>query len=85
VPFAFSIHSPIRVCASTVASALRARFYVCLTGLDPSSMKLNVVYAVLGLFVLATGVFGYELYTERHRDKGVEISIGDHGVSIEAK
>jgi hypothetical protein len=48
-------------------------------------MKLNVVYAVLGLFVLATGVFGYELYTERHRDKGVEISIGDHGVSIEAK
>lgn len=48
-------------------------------------MKQNVLYAALGLLVLATGVIGYELYVERHREKGVEISIGNHSMSIETK
>jgi hypothetical protein len=48
-------------------------------------MSRNVLYlviAVLGVTVVATG---YQLYHERQKTTGVEISIGDRGISIEKK
>ena len=49
------------------------------------SMNRNVLYVVIGVLVVATVVFGYQLYQERQKTTGVEISIGDRGISIEKK
>ena len=48
-------------------------------------MNRNVLYVVIGVLVIATAVFGYQLYQERQKTTGVEISIGDRGISIEKK
>jgi predicted negative regulator of RcsB-dependent stress response len=48
-------------------------------------MSRNVLYAAIGLLAIAAGVFGYQLYQERQRTTGVEISIGERGISIEKK
>ena len=48
-------------------------------------MNRNVLYLVIGVLVVATVVFGYQLYQERQKTTGVEISIGDRGISIEKK
>ena len=48
-------------------------------------MNRNVLYVVIGVLVVATVVFGYQLYQERQKTTGVEISIGDRGISIEKK
>jgi len=48
-------------------------------------MNRNVLYIVIGVLVVATVVFGYQLYQERQKTTGVEISIGDRGISIEKK
>jgi predicted negative regulator of RcsB-dependent stress response len=48
-------------------------------------MKRNVLYLVIGVLAVVTVAFGYQLYQERHKPSGVEISIGEHGISIEKK
>ena len=48
-------------------------------------MNRNILYLVIGALVVATVVFGYQLYHERQKTTGVEISIGDRGISIEKK
>jgi predicted negative regulator of RcsB-dependent stress response len=48
-------------------------------------MNRNILYLVIGALVVATVVFGYQLYQERQKTTGVEISIGDRGISIEKK
>ncbi len=48
-------------------------------------MNRNVLYLVVGVLAIATAVFGYQLYQERHKPDGVAISIGDRGISIEKK
>jgi hypothetical protein len=49
-------------------------------------MTRNVaLYTVIGVLAIAAAVFGYQLYQERHRSGGVEISIGERGISIEKK
>ncbi len=48
-------------------------------------MNRNTLYLVIGVLAVATGVFGYQLYHERQKTTGVEISIGDRGISIEKK
>jgi len=48
-------------------------------------MNRNVSYLVIGVLAVAVAVFGYQLYQERHKTTGVEISIGDRGISIEKK
>jgi predicted negative regulator of RcsB-dependent stress response len=45
----------------------------------------NVLYLVIGVLVAATAVFGYQLYQERQRTTGVEISVGKTGILIEKK
>ena len=48
-------------------------------------MNRNILYLVIGVLVVATVVIGYQLYHERQKTTGVEISIGDRGISIEKK
>jgi predicted negative regulator of RcsB-dependent stress response len=48
-------------------------------------MNRNILYFVVGVLAVATVVFGYQLYQERQKTTGVEISIGDRGISIEKK
>jgi len=46
-------------------------------------MSRNILYVIIGVLVLAVSVVGYQLYQERQKTDGVEISIGKKGISIE--
>jgi len=48
-------------------------------------MNRNVLFAIIGALAVATAVIGYQLYQERQKTSGVEISVGDRGISIEKK
>ena len=48
-------------------------------------MNRNVIPVVIAVLAVASVVLGYQLYQERHKKTGVEISIGDRGISIEKK
>ena len=48
-------------------------------------MNRNTLYVVIGALAVVAVVFGYQLYQERHKPSGVEISIGERGISIEKK
>jgi len=46
------------------------------------TMNRNALYLVIGALLVATAVFGYWLYQERHKT-GIEINIDGGGISIE--
>jgi predicted negative regulator of RcsB-dependent stress response len=48
-------------------------------------MNRNIVTLIIGVLAVATMVLGYQLYQERHQKSGVDISIGERGISIEKK
>ena len=48
-------------------------------------MNRNILYLVIGALVVATAVFGYQLYQERQKTTGIEINVGERGISIEKK
>jgi len=48
-------------------------------------MTRNVLYVVIAILAVSAGVFGYQLYLERQKTTGVEISVGERGISIEKK
>jgi len=48
-------------------------------------MNRNMLYLVIGGLAVVAVIFGYQLYQERHKTTGVEISIGDRGITIEKK
>ena len=48
-------------------------------------MNRNVLYLVVGVLVIAAGVFGYMLYQERQKTTAIEISVDKGGISIEKK
>ena len=48
-------------------------------------MNRNILYLVIGVLVIATAVFGYQLYQERQKPSGIEINVGKGGISIEKK
>ncbi|MEP7031109.1 MAG: hypothetical protein ABI830_09275 [Pseudolabrys sp.] len=48
-------------------------------------MNRNNATIVIVLLAIVAVVLGYQLYQERKEPKGVEISIGNHGISIEKK
>ncbi len=45
----------------------------------------NVLYGLIGVFAIAASFFAIQLYREKQKTTGVEISIGERGVSIEKK
>ncbi len=48
-------------------------------------MNRNVTYFVVGALVVGVAVLGYGYYQEQQKPNGVEINIGESGVSIESK
>ncbi|MBR0950747.1 hypothetical protein [Bradyrhizobium canariense] len=48
-------------------------------------MSRNILYLVTGALAVVVAVLGYQVYRERQKTTGVEISIGERGVSIEKK
>ena len=48
-------------------------------------MRHNVLYLVIAVLAVAAAVFGYQLYQERQKTTGIEINLGERGISIEKK
>jgi len=48
-------------------------------------MSRNALYLVIGLLAAGVLVVGYLYYQENRSRSGIEIKIGEHGVSIEEK
>jgi RsiW-degrading membrane proteinase PrsW (M82 family) len=48
-------------------------------------MNRNVLYLIIGALAVATAVLGYRFYQERHKTAGIEINIGERGISVEKK
>ena len=48
-------------------------------------MNRNVLYFAVALLSVASVTIGYQLYQERQKTTGIEISVGDHGISIDKK
>ena len=48
-------------------------------------MNRNTLYLVIGAFAVATMVIGYQLYQDRQKTTGIEINVGNTGISIEKK
>ncbi|MBS1180136.1 MAG: hypothetical protein H6Q99_16 [Proteobacteria bacterium] len=48
-------------------------------------MNRQILVTVIVLLAAGIGVLGYQLYEEKKQPDGVEISIGEHGVSVEGK
>jgi len=48
-------------------------------------MNRNVLYLVIAALVVATVVFGHQLYQERQKATGIGINFGERGISVETK
>jgi hypothetical protein len=48
-------------------------------------MNRNLLYLIIVALAVAAVVFGYQLYRERQKTTGIEINIGERGISIEKK
>lgn len=48
-------------------------------------MSRQMLVAAVVLLAAGVGVLGYQLYEEKKQPDGVEISIGENGVSVEGK
>ena len=47
--------------------------------------RINLLYGLIGVLAIAATLLGIQLYREKQASTGVEISIGDRGISIEKK
>jgi hypothetical protein len=48
-------------------------------------MNRNILYLVIGALAVGAVVLGYQLYQERQKTTGIEINVGQRGISIEKK
>ena len=48
-------------------------------------MNRNGLYLVIGALAVVAVIFGYQLYQDRQKTAGVEISVDRTGISIEKK
>jgi hypothetical protein len=48
-------------------------------------MNRNVLYLIIGALVVVAVVVGYLLYQERQQTTGIDINVGNGGVSIQTK
>ena len=48
-------------------------------------IRSNVLYLIIGALAVAVGVLGYNLYQDRKEPKGVQINLGEKGLSIQKK
>ena len=47
--------------------------------------RANVLYLVIGALVVAVALLGFQLYEAKKEPKGVQLNIGERGISIETK
>jgi hypothetical protein len=45
----------------------------------------RILFLILGALAVAVVVLGYQLYQERQQRTGIDINIGEKGISIEKK
>ena len=45
----------------------------------------NILYLIVGVLVVAVAVLGYNLYEAKRDPKGLQINLGEKGISIEKK
>ena len=45
----------------------------------------NILYLIIGALVIAVAVLGYNLYEAKRDPKGLQINLGEKGISIEKK
>ena len=48
-------------------------------------MNRNILYLVIVALAVVAAVLGYQFYQARQNSAGVEISIGERGISIEKR
>jgi predicted negative regulator of RcsB-dependent stress response len=48
-------------------------------------MNRNTHYLVIGALAVVAVIFGHQLYQERQKTTGIEINVGQSGISIEKK
>jgi predicted negative regulator of RcsB-dependent stress response len=46
-------------------------------------MNRNVLYIVIGVLAVAAAVLGYQYYQERQKPSGINIKVGEEGISIQ--
>jgi predicted negative regulator of RcsB-dependent stress response len=45
----------------------------------------NILYLIIGALVVAVAVLGYQYYQDRKDPTGLQINLGERGISIEKK
>jgi hypothetical protein len=63
----------------------RRRFCSTVEFIRHRNMNRNLLYFIIGALAVATAVLSYQFYQERHKATGIEINIGERGISIEKK
>ncbi len=48
-------------------------------------MNRSILYLAIALLAVTSTVVGYQLYTERQKTTGIEISVGERSLSIQTK
>lgn len=49
------------------------------------TINRNTLYLIIGALVIVGAVLGYQLYQEKQKKTGIDINIGERGISIEKK
>lgn len=45
----------------------------------------SILYAVVGVLIIAVGVLGYNLYQAKKEPQGLQINVGPDGLKIQSK
>ena len=48
-------------------------------------MNRNVVYLIIGVLAVCTVALSIQLYEERQEPNGIEIKIGENGISVDER
>lgn len=75
---------PIEQTSGEAPAGISGRGFFLPVASRTNGMNRNTMVMVIGLLVVGVAVLGYQVYQERHKT-GVEISIGNSGISIEKK
>jgi predicted negative regulator of RcsB-dependent stress response len=46
-------------------------------------VKRNGLYVIIAVLAVAAGVLGYKVYQDQQRASGIDIRIGEKGISVE--
>jgi hypothetical protein len=50
-----------------------------------ANMSRNTLYVIIGALAVAVAVLGYLLYQEQQKTAGIEINLGNGGISVETR